>query len=190
MSNQQQYPNQPMHDPRQPFPQGPQGYQKPPKKPMSKEARIGWAILGGFLIFAFGATAGATGGSDTPATAAAPQPTVTVTAPGEPGAEVTVTAPPVTVTKPAPPAKTVTAEPPGPAVAMEDDGIYLVGTDIKPGQYKSGPESGCYWARLSNTNGDLDSIIANHNGGNSVVTIKRSDKAFETSGCGTWKKIG
>jgi hypothetical protein len=164
--------------------------QRPPKKPMSKEARIGWAILGGFVIFAAGATIGAVGGSDSPTTATASQPTTTVTVPGEPGAKVTVTAPPVTVTKPAPPAKTVTAEPPGPAAAMEDDGIYLVGTDIKPGQYKSGANGDCYWARLSNTNGDLDSIITNHNGGNSIVTIKKSDKAFETSGCGEWKKIG
>lgn len=176
-----QYPHNP-----QPVPPAPQ----PPKKRMSKEARIGWSILAGFVIFGFGAAVGAAGGSDTPATASAPRPAVTITAPGEPGAEVTVTAPPVTVTKPAPPAKTVTAPPPGPASVMEDDGIYLVGTDIKPGQYRSGPESGCYWARLSNTNGDLDSIIANHNGGNSIVTIRKSDKAFETSGCGEWKKIG
>ena len=73
---------------------------------------------------------------------------------------------------------------------MADDGIYLVGTDIKPGTYRNGPEGDCYWARLRNTNGDLDSIIANNNGGNQVVTIKRTDKAFETSNCGTWRKVG
>ena len=100
-----------------------------------------------------------------------------------------MTAPPVVKTVPGP-VKTVTAPPAAAAAAITEDGVYLVGVDIKPGQYKSGPESDCYWARLSNTNGDLDSIIANHNGGNSVVTIKRTDKAFETSGCGSWTKVG
>ena len=173
MSNFQQYPPAP---------------QPPHKKPMSKEARIGWSILAGFAIFGLGAAVGAAGSGDTTASASNPQPTVTVS--GEPGAEITVTAPPVTVTAPAPAPKTVTAPPPGPASVMTEDGIYLVGVDIKPGTYKSGPDGDCYWARLKNTEGDLDSIIANHNGGNSVVTIRKTDKAFETSRCGEWKKVG
>jgi hypothetical protein len=175
----QQYPQQ---QPYQPAP--------PPKKPMSREARIGWSILAGAGLFAFGAALGAAGGNDPSAVASSPQPTVTVSVPAEPGAEVTVTAPPVTVTKPAPAPKTVTAPPPGPASVMTEDGIYLVGTDIKPGQYKSGPSGDCYWARLSGTSGDLDDILANHNGGNSVVTIRKSDKAFETNNCGEWKRVG
>ena len=162
---------------------------KPPKKPMSREARIGWTILGGLVILLFGVGIGAGAGDNSATTVSGPRPTVTVSVPAEPGAEVTVTAPPVTVTKPAP-AKTVTAPPVGPVSVMTEDGIYLVGTDIKPGQYKSGPGDGCYWARLSGTSGDFGDIITNHNGGNSVVTIRKTDKAFETSGCGEWKKVG
>jgi hypothetical protein len=66
------------------------------------------------------------------------------------------------------------------------DGTYIVGTDILPGTYKSDGQSG-YWARLKNTEGGLDSIITNKysSGGPQTVTIKKTDKAFETSGM-TW----
>jgi len=73
---------------------------------------------------------------------------------------------------------------------MTEDGVYLVGVDIKPGQYRSGKDVDCYWARLRNTEGDLGSIIANSNGGNQIVTIRKTDKAFETKRCGGWQKIG
>jgi hypothetical protein len=71
---------------------------------------------------------------------------------------------------------------------LSADGIYMVGTDIASGTYrtKSAP-SLCYWARLSGTSGSLGDIIANDFGGGwQVVTIAPSDKAFETEGCGTW----
>jgi hypothetical protein len=179
MSNQhpqfQQQPYQPVHPPTQP----PMPHRKPRKW-------LPWAAgAGAFLL---GLVIGAAPSSDSTSPSASAQPTVTVSVPGEPGAKVTVTAPPVT--KPAPPAKTVTAPPPQAASVMTEDGIYLVGVDIKPGTYRSGSSGDCYWARLSNTNGDLDSIIANHNGGNSVVTIRRTDKAFETARCGEWRKVG
>src|SRR5664280_1652948 len=74
---------------------------------------------------------------------------------------------------------------------ISGDGTYTVGTDIKPGTYKSSGGDTCYWARLSSTDGSLGSIIANDVGnGQSVVTIQASDKAFETNRCGTWKKTG
>jgi hypothetical protein len=73
---------------------------------------------------------------------------------------------------------------------ISEDGVYLVGVDIKPGTYRNGNEADCYWARLKNTDGDLDGIIANGNGGNQVITIKKTDKAFETRYCGAWTKIG
>jgi hypothetical protein len=110
---------------------------------------------------------------------------VTVTAP-----PVNVTAPPVTVTKPAPPAKTVTAAPPEAAVAFEGDGTYEVGVDIKPGKYKTAGGEGCYWARLKNLDGDLDAILANNlSDGPQTVTIKKTDKGFETSNCVAWRKV-
>ncbi len=83
-------------------------------------------------------------------------------------------------TAPAPePADTL---PPG---SITDQGTLLVGPDIKPGTYVGfGP---CYWARLKNADGDIDSILANDNAGSEdrvTVTISKSDYAFE-HGCGT-----
>ena len=183
MSNFQQQPYQPA-------PQPP----KPAKKPMSKEARIGWKILAGFGIFALGATIGASGGTDPATTAAAsdPQPTVTVSVPAEPGAEVTVTAPPVTVTKPAPAPKTVTAPPPQAAATIEE-GTWEVGVDVAPGRYKTteavGAAGMCYWKIT--TTGKPNNIVDNDivTGGRPTVTIKKGQD-FTTQDCGTWAKVG
>ncbi|WP_328966274.1 hypothetical protein [Streptomyces sp. NBC_00239] len=85
-------------------------------------------------------------------------------------------------------AKTTAKEIPG-------DGTFLVGREVRPGTYRStGPASGtavdCYWARLKGTTGDVGEIIANHAGkGPATVTILDTDKAFQTSGCQTWKQI-
>jgi len=159
-------------------------HQKPPKKPNRWAPLVGAGLVGLLVGLVFGTA----GSGDTASTSSTPQPTVTVAGPA--GSEVTVTPPPVTVTKPAPPAKTVTAPPPQAAAAITEDGVYLVGMDIKPGTYRNGAEDGCYWERLSNTSGDFDAIIANGNGGNQVVTIKKTDKAFNTEDCGAWRKVG
>ncbi len=69
------------------------------------------------------------------------------------------------------------------------DGTFLVGEDIQPGTYQTdgGGEFGCYWARLADTSGELESIIANGNPqGPTTVTISASDAAFETNGCSDW----
>jgi hypothetical protein len=75
-------------------------------------------------------------------------------------------------------------------------GVYRVGVDIEPGTYRTtGEPTGrfkwCYWARLSSADGDLDAIIANdgRRAGQSVATIKVTDKLFETSGCSTWERV-
>ncbi|WCD89295.1 hypothetical protein KPP03845_105714 [Streptomyces xanthophaeus] len=77
------------------------------------------------------------------------------------------------------------------------DGTFLVGQDLRPGTYRSagpadrGALSQCYWARLSNTSGDLAAVVANgiaH--GPAVVTVGPADKAFDTKGCQAWKRIG
>lgn len=77
------------------------------------------------------------------------------------------------------------------------DGTYEIGVDVAPGKYKtSGPADTrywpmCYWARLKDTTGDHGTIIANDNiKGQTTVTIKDSDGAFETSGCAPWVKVG
>ena len=79
---------------------------------------------------------------------------------------------------------TVTAEPPAPSAAFED-GMFEVGKDIQPGTYQASGNL-CYWARLNNASGELDSIIANGNGP-TIVTIKASDKYFQSQNCGGWK---
>ena len=68
-------------------------------------------------------------------------------------------------------------------------GTFIVGEDIQPGRYKARADSDglCYWARLKDDSGEFDSIIANNaTAGRASVTIRRSDGAFETSGCTPW----
>ncbi len=68
------------------------------------------------------------------------------------------------------------------------DGIYIVGTDIAPGNYKNTASTNCYYARLSAF--DTQAIISNNNtDAVAIVTIAASDKGFQTSNCGTWTKI-
>ncbi|MDQ3788394.1 MAG: hypothetical protein M3422_14275 [Actinomycetota bacterium] len=73
--------------------------------------------------------------------------------------------------------------PPPPAVEFSD-GLYLVGTDIAPGEYKSdGPAAGdvCYWARQRDSAGS--EIIANSltEGPTRVTAVK--GEYLEVSGC-------
>ncbi|MEU6444820.1 hypothetical protein [Streptomyces sp. NPDC047046] len=73
------------------------------------------------------------------------------------------------------------------------DGTFLVGEDIKAGTYRSEGKNkyGCYWARLSDTTGEGDAIIANGNAeGPAIVKVAAGDKAFQTTDCKPWKKIG
>jgi hypothetical protein len=82
--------------------------------------------------------------------------------------------------------------PSGPATSI-DGGTYVVGSDIEAGTYRTtGSASGlpCYWARLKDTTGEFSSIITNGSPtGQATVTIKSTDGAFETAGCGTWQKV-
>ncbi len=160
--------------------------QAPAKRnPLTSKPAIG--IMAGLVGLILGASMG---GGQKPVTATPGSgSTVTVTAvstvQGAPGATVTATA---TVKETI--ATTVTAAPPGPATAFKD-GTYLVNKDIQPGTYRTDNASGgCYWARLSAAGGGLDSIIANENAkGPTVVTIKATDVAFQSSRCGSWSKV-
>lgn len=72
------------------------------------------------------------------------------------------------------------------------DGTYRVGTGIRPGTYTTtAGHDLCYWVRLSGFSGELDDVVANGGGskGAIVVTIKKTDKGFETKRCGTWSKL-
>lgn len=74
---------------------------------------------------------------------------------------------------------------------FEGSGMYLVGQDIRPGTYKAPATPGCYYARLSDLNGGVNSIITNGNvDGPVVVQVASSDKALEVNGCGTFTRVG
>jgi hypothetical protein len=68
-------------------------------------------------------------------------------------------------------------------------GTFIVGTDIKPGTYRSSGGGTCYWARLRNFGGALGGIIANGLASSrAVVTIRSTDRGFTSSGCGSWTR--
>jgi hypothetical protein len=70
------------------------------------------------------------------------------------------------------------------------DGTYRVGADMPAGLYSAAGSSLCYWARLSNFSGSLDSIIANSiGGGREIVELKPSDVGFKSTRCGTWSRF-
>ncbi|AZP18381.1 hypothetical protein ACIGMX_28395 [Streptomyces aquilus] len=77
-------------------------------------------------------------------------------------------------------------------VAFEGDGQFQVGSDVKPGTYRtSGNEDGmCYWERAKDASGEMDSLLANDNvTGTSYVTIKATDKIFKSSDCNDWEAV-
>ncbi len=75
------------------------------------------------------------------------------------------------------------------------DGVWLVGSEIVPGVYRTvvpASSYNCYWARLSGLSGGFGDIIDNDNwsaGATVTVAIAATDVAFESSGCGTWIRI-
>jgi hypothetical protein len=81
-----------------------------------------------------------------------------------------------------------------PAGPITEDGVYIVGTDMVAGTWRSdgGGGFGCYAARLSGFGGTLDEIISNDisSEGGLIVNIAATDRGFETTGCGTWTKVG
>ncbi|MEU6593053.1 hypothetical protein ABZ923_28105 [Streptomyces sp. NPDC046881] len=77
-------------------------------------------------------------------------------------------------------------------VAFGGDGEYRVGTDVKPGTYRTtGNSDGlCYWERAKDASGELDSMLANDNvSGTSYVTIKPTDNLFKSSDCEDWEAV-
>jgi hypothetical protein len=69
------------------------------------------------------------------------------------------------------------------------DGSWVVPQDVKPGIYRArDPGPNCYWQRVKNFRGGLNSIIANGLaiGGPIVIEVKRSDAGVESNGCGEW----
>lgn len=64
-------------------------------------------------------------------------------------------------------------------------GTYLVGTNIQPGYFTGQAGQGifesCYWARLSDVSGSMESLLANDNSeGKYYLEVKASDYALKT----------
>lgn len=139
----------------------------------SKHRRWPW-IVGIIVAFFFGIGIGESG-QPTPTT----PPTVSEPSP----------AGPVAVPQPAPVLPSTPPVPAGPADTIDQDGTYVIGTELQPGTYHTSPAGECYWARLSSTANESD-IIANHIAtGPTTVTIDKTDAAFLSQGCGTWTKV-
>jgi len=72
-------------------------------------------------------------------------------------------------------------------------GTLIVGKDIQPGTYKATATGiNGYWARMKDTSGGVESILANDNvnsGEQAVVTISPSDAAFKSTGFTEWTKV-
>lgn len=75
------------------------------------------------------------------------------------------------------------------AASTFGNGVYVVGSDIEPGTYRTDGGSNCYWARLSGLGGGFEDIIANGlPDGPATVEIRPGDEAFESSGCADWNR--
>lgn len=68
------------------------------------------------------------------------------------------------------------------------DGLFQVGADIKAGRYHTaGAASGCYWAKLRSSD---TSNIADNSNSPGPQTIVIDSAYFQSTGCGTWTKVG
>jgi hypothetical protein len=66
-------------------------------------------------------------------------------------------------------------------------GVFRVGEQIKPGTYVAGaPGDGCYWERQDRKGEIIDNNFA-ANATRVEVTIRESDYAFNSRGCGDWR---
>jgi hypothetical protein len=171
------------YQPPQPYPAA---LGAPPHPPGRRSARGGPArilvpVATGVVGIIVGAVAASAGGSST-ATTASTASTITTSTIMAPAGTVTVTAQ-------RPPAGQATAARSG--VRIPGDGTFPVPGDVKPGTYTSArPALNCYWARLKSLDGSLNAIIANGNSaGPATVTVKATDKGFQTTGCAEWVKV-
>lgn len=164
------------------------------------EPTLPFLVLCTLMVSACAGTSAPSSASPTAAAAATPS-TVTATVthtvaatPAEMTVTATVAADPaeITVTKTVDVTHTTTktVEVPPDPVGVIRDGVWTVGRDIEPGQYRPVKEiqERCYWAILvSGTNGR--DIVANDNvsGGFPVVTLSEGQD-FESNRCGEWAK--
>lgn len=146
----------------------------PPRRSRIKPIMIGVLALLVLLCAGLGVALAADGGSDQ----------------GAAGVVTVETTPDPSFTTPA------AATSPTPKAVAElswSDGTFAVGSDIAAGTYVTrGSDNGCYWARLKNFDGDLDSIIANHlldAHARGRMVVKKTDKGVELTGGCVWTRV-
>jgi hypothetical protein len=72
------------------------------------------------------------------------------------------------------------------ASAAFTDGLYLVGEDISAGKYRSDGLGDCTWKRMNALAGYKNVTATATVNGPTTVEIMKEDKAFSSTGCGTW----
>lgn len=137
--------------------------------------------------------AAASGGSSSSASAATPRASVAPATPTDSGLREetrVVPVPPAATTAPVAP---VAPETDAEAVGIYDEGTYVVGRDIAPGDYWTpGPTTDDYasWRRLSGLGGTSDETIALDSvEGPAQITISASDKAVMFYGPCQWTQV-
>lgn len=80
------------------------------------------------------------------------------------------------------------------AASTFGNGVFVVGEDVEPGEYRSaGPSGanpvGCYYAWKSGTGSDADIIDNNIVEGQTRVTLNDGD-VFESTSCEQWERVG
>ena len=68
-----------------------------------------------------------------------------------------------------------------------DDGAYLVPDQIQLGTYRAPGGIECRWQRLEGDEGEIST--AGESGRRQIVAIRRTDRAFISSGCGRWQRL-
>ncbi len=74
------------------------------------------------------------------------------------------------------------------------DGQWLVLRDIQPGTYAvavPNDSPGCTWERNASTDGTASSVLETGGGSGGeaiVVSIRETDKVFQSMGCGVWQR--
>lgn len=72
-----------------------------------------------------------------------------------------------------------------------DVGVFLVGTEVAPGLWRSASTTrSCYWERLTGFGGTSAERITNDIGdGPRIVAIAATDQGFSSSGCAPWHRV-
>jgi hypothetical protein len=81
--------------------------------------------------------------------------------------------------------------PSAPTGTIPGEGTFLVGTDIAPGTYRSGPSRDvpCQWWTQSQLGNDNSQTGFDSSNGQTYATIRPTDASFHTQFCQTWIKV-